>query len=285
MAEDSLTPEAPLAEDRQAKVEQIADLLTGKEPPAADADAEPKSQQAAQAPDPEAEPLADPEADAPELTPKAIAEQLGMTPTQLFRELKIPIEGGEPLTLEEVKKAGSRLREVSDVQESLEQQRVDFENEAMLQRQQMQELIGRLPPESLTTDFVAGVLQQHQTYVATETAALLEVRPDLKDAVKFKATRQLMVDFVKPYGFKAVEIDGIIDHRLAKFVIDMAEKDQRIRQLEKAGAHKPRADKRKSSTQPAKISRTRRTQQRADAAKGGTMQDKVAAVSALLQER
>ena len=163
---DDLTPEAPLAEDRQAKVEQIADLLTGQEPTKADAEDKPQGQQAAQAPAPEAEPQADKEADAPELTPKAIAEQLGMTATELFRELKIPIEGGEPLTLEEVKKAGSRLREVSDVQESLEQQRIDFENEQMTQRQQMQELIGRLPPDSLTNEFVQGVLQEHQTYVA-----------------------------------------------------------------------------------------------------------------------
>lgn len=285
MADQDLTDEPTLPQDRQAKVEQIADLLTGQEPTKADASDEPKSQQAAQTPDTQDEPQADTEADAPELTPKAIAEQLGMTATQLYRELRIPIEGGEPLTLEEVKKAGTRLREVSDVQESLEQQRVDFENQQMTQRQQMQSLIGKLPQESLTTDFVAGVLQEHQSYVAVETAALLEVRPDLKDAVKFKATRQLMIDFVAPYGFKPVEIDGIIDHRLAKFVIDMAEKDQRIRQLEKAGAHKPKADKRKSSTQPARQSRTRRNTQRAERAKGGTMQDKVAAVSALLGER
>ena len=289
MADDTpdneLTDEPTLPQDRAGKVEAIADLLAGQEPEPQGTEDKAPAQQAAQEPAPESEPQADNDADAPELTPTAIAEKLGMTATQLFRELRIPVEGGEPLTMEEVKAAGTQLREVSDVQETLQQQRVDFENETMLQRQQMQTLIGRLPPESLQPDFVQNVLNEHKEYVATETQALLVVRPDLKDAAKFKSTRQLMIDFVKPYGFKAVEVDGIIDHRLAKLVIDMAEKDQRIRQLEKDGAHKPRTDKRKRSTQPARQSRTRRNQQRADAATGGTQQEKVAAIAALLGDR
>lgn len=285
MAENDLTAAEQLPEDRQDKVEQIADLLQGKEPNTQGTEAEPTGQQAAQAPDPQVEPQADPDADASELTPKILAERLGMTATELFRELRIPIEGGEPLTLEEVKAAGTQLREVADVQESLAQQRVEFENETMLQRKQLQELVGQLPQESLTADFVQQVQATHQNYVAEETQALLKVRPDLKDAAKFKSVRQLMVDFVKPYGFRAVEVDGIIDHRLAKLIIDMAEKDQRIRQLEADGALKPRADKRKSSVTPARQSRTRRNQQRAAAAKGGTQADKVSAIAALLGDR
>jgi len=282
---DSLTADAPLPEDRQNKVEAVASLLSGQEPEPQGTEVEPPDQQVAQDLPPEPEPQAGPEADAPELTPKAIAKRLGMTPTQFFRDLRIPVEGGEPLTLEEVKAAGSQLREVNDVQETLEQQRVDFENETMLQRKQLQELVGQLPADTLTPEFVQSVAATHSNYVAEETQALLQVRPDLKDPAKFNSVRQLMVDFVKPYGFKAVEVDGIIDHRLAKLIIDMAEKDQRIRQLEADGAHVPKADKRKGSRTPARQSRTRRNQQRADAAKGGTRQDKVSAVAALLGEQ
>ena len=285
MPEPDLTADAPLPEDRQNKVEAVADLLKGQEPePLGTADRE-DGKQVAQDLTQEPEPQASPDADAPELTPKSIAKQLGMTPTQLFRELRIPIEGGEPLTLEEVKAAGSQLREVNNVQETLEQQRVDFENETMLQRKQLQELVGQLPADALTADFVQNVQATHQNYVAEETQALLQVRPDLKDPAKFNSVRQLMVDFVKPYGFKPVEVDGIIDHRLAKLIIDMAERDQRIRQLEADGALKPWQDKRKGSRTPARQSRTRRNQQRAEAAKGGTRQDKVAAVAALLGEK
>lgn len=285
MTEPGLTADAPLPEDRQNKVEAVASLLTGQEPEPQGTEDRQDGQQAAQDLTQEPEPQADSDADAPELTPKAIAERLGMTPTQFFRELRIPVEGGEPLTLEEVKAAGSQLREVNNVQETLEQQRVDFENETMLQRKQLQELVGQLPQESLTQEFVQQVQATHQSYVAEETQALLQVRPDLKDPAKFNSVRQLMVDFVKPYGFKAVEVDGIIDHRLAKLIIDMAEKDQRIRQLEADGAIQPKPDKRKGSRTPARQSRTRRNQQKVDAARGGTRQDKVAAVSALLGER
>ena len=282
--EQQLTGAAELPQDKQDKVERIADLLGGPVEPA-EADKTPEPAQAAQEPATEPEPQASEPAGADELTPTVLAEKLGITPTELFRELKIPIEGGEPLTLEEIKRAGSKLRGVSEVTETLEQQRVDFENEVMVQRQQLQSLIGELPQDTLTAEFVQGVQAKHSTYVATETQALLEVRPDLKDPAKFNATRQLMIDFVAPYGFRPAEIDGIIDHRLAKFVIDMAEKDQRIRQLEKDAAHKPRADRKRSGKVPAPVSATRRNRAAAAKAKGGSREDKVSAINALLGER
>jgi hypothetical protein len=281
--EQQLTGPAELPQDKADKVGRIADLLGGPdEPEGTEAQSEPT--QAAQEPDTEPEPQASEPADAEALTPQVLAERLGITPTELFRELRIPIEGGEPLTLEEIKRAGTKLRGVSEVTETLEQQRVDFENEVMTQRQQLQNLIGQLPQDSLSPEFVQNVTAIHSNYVATETQALLEVRPDLKDPDKFRAVRQLMIDFAAPYGFKAVEIDGIIDHRLAKFVIDMAEKDQRIRQLEKDAAHKPRADRKRQSRTPAPVSQTRRNRAAAARAKGGTREDKVSAINALLGE-
>ncbi len=89
-----------------------------------------------------------------------------------------------------------------------------------------------IPEDLLTDDLVAEVQVERQRYIDTERHALLQVRPDLNDSAKWSGLRSMLVDHLAPYGFRDVEIDQIVDHRLAKYVIDNAEREKRVRELQ-----------------------------------------------------
>ena len=266
-----------------ANVDQVAavtELITGGSPePAAtpgSGDASPNADPGA----PDTESGDQPGTD--DLTPTVLAERLGMTPKALFKDLKIPVDGGDPLSLEEFKSAGKQLRDVRDAQADLAEKRVAFENETMTQRQTLQGMLAKIPGELLTDDLVAGVQVEHQAYVEGERKALFGIRPDLQDAAKYSQVRQMLIEHLAPYGFRDVEVDGIIDHRLAKYVIDNAERQIRVKELEKSAekggqplsGHKPK---------PAAASKraTKKTSRR-NADKPRTLRDKAAEVAALL---
>ena len=270
--------EVPLAQDN--KVQQVADLLGGIAPavetppeptvPPGDGDIAPIE---AEAP-----------AESPEFTPSVLAEKLGIKPSELFETLKIPVDGGDSMTLGEFKDAGKELRTVRQTQDELAEAKVAHENSVMLQRQQLTAAIGKIPPGLLTQDMVLEVQADHARYVQTERAALIEVRPELNEPAKWSATRTMLIEHLKPYGFHSIEIDGIIDHRLAKYIIDNAERSQRIAKLELDGLTPvvpPKAARpTRAPRRPAKIESNRATVERGKRAKSN--QDKAREVAKLL---
>ena len=219
-----------------------------------------------------------------DLTPTSLAKQLGITPQALFKSLKIPVDGGEPLTLEQFKDAGKQLRDVTDAQNDLAEKRVAFENETMTQRQALSGMLAKIPTDLLTDDLVAGVQMEHQQYVEGERAALFGIRPDLQDGAKWSQVRSMLIQHLAPYGFRDVEVDNIVDHRLAKYVIDNAERAIRIAELEKTvekGAQKLSGSKPK----PAAVREVKQPRTNAPKIQNqGVMSEKVAEVAKLLGE-
>ncbi len=225
-------------------------------------------------------------AGADELTPTTLAEKLGIKPDELFTTLKIPVDGGEPLTLEEFKDAGKGLRGLKAAQNELAEQRVSFENTAMLQRQTIQAAIGKIPPNLLTPEVIADVQAEHGAHVESERLALHNLRPDLRDPAKWNATRALLIDHLQPYGFLPIEIDSIIDHRLAKYVIDNAERQKRIAELESEGLEPAKRPLSAPAGSPAPVSKRVREKDAIAAGKAAvTDRDKAVEVAKLIGAR
>lgn len=273
----------PEAQNQGEAVAQITDLLAGKvetptETPPGDGDIAPTDGQ----------PAADPQADSgdsdPELTPKSLAEQLGISTKQLFAQLKIPVDGGDAMTLGEFKDNGAALRGLNEAQNELAESKVNHENSVMHQRQMLQSAVARIPAEYITPEIVGELQAEYQQYVGLERNALHQVRPDLADAAKWNETRNLLVEHLRPYGFRAIEIDSIIDHRLAKYVIDNAERDKRVRQLNADGIQVADSAKlSKPSQQPAASSKRAASKTAVKRGKAvGSNQDKAAQVAKLL---
>ena len=267
--------EQPLAQDN--KTQAISNLLGGQAPAAVETPPEPTES-------PGDGGIAPIEAPEPELTPTSLAEKLGIKPAELFAQLKIPVDGGDAMTLSEFKDAGKELRAVRVTQNELAEKQVAFENGVMLQRQQLQTAIGKIPPELLTPEMIADVQTEHQNHIATERGLLLKVRPDLNDSGKWATMRELLVEHLAPYGFQAIEVDGIIDHRLAKYVIDNAERAQRIKALEAEGLLPKGKEKLAGTTRqpqkPAKAEKAKATVERGRRARSNV--DKAKEVAQLL---
>ena len=234
------------------------------------------------------QPAADPQADAgdsePELTPTSLAERLGISSKELFAQLRIPVDGGDAMTLGEFKDSGVEFRGLKEAQNTLADQKVEHENSVMLQRQMLQAAVAKIPAEYITPEIVQDLQTEYASYVHVERGKLHHVRPDLADAAKWNETRELLIEHLRPYGFHAIEIDAVIDHRLVKYVIDNAEREKRVRQLNADGIEvKDPAKLSKPSAKPQPASK--RGQSKVAVKRGkaaGSFQDKAAEAAKLL---
>jgi hypothetical protein len=261
----------PEAQNAGEAVEQISNLLQGKP---------------VETPEPSPEPGETPGEEEPPqaMTPAILAERLGLKPAELFEQFQIPVDGGDSMTLSEFKDAGVEFRGLKAAQDELAEAKVTFENNVMMQRQTLKKAMERLSPDVLTPELIAHVQEEQQQYITTERQALHNVRPDLRDPAKWDATRELLVAHLQPYGFSPIEVDSISDHRLAKYAIDNAEREQRVRQLNADGIEVETPPKLQApSAEPARASR--RAKEKPAATKPGkprTLQDKAGEVAALL---
>ncbi len=266
----------PQAQNQGEAVAQVTALLTGK--PAES----PSSREVAPSADvPPADPEGEEGSGEPELNPTSLAETLGLKPDELFSRLKIPVDDGEPLTLEEFKDAGKELRGLKSAQTEFAEQKVTHENSVMTQRLILQRALAKVPPQFLTEDVIAEVQQEQAKYVEGERLKLLAVRPDLKDPAKWNSTREALIPHLTPYGFLPVEIENLHDHRMRKYVIDNAERELRLKKLDADGIQVEETAKLQApSRKPAKP--VRRAEE-PKAAKGPkTLADKAQEVAALL---
>jgi hypothetical protein len=281
-------PEVPA--QNKDKVDQVVNLLGGLPP-------EPASGDAATLPDTETgdgfsteagSAIQPPQGDQPgtdDLTPASLAEKLGVKPSELFTRLRIPIDGADDLTLEEFKSAGKELRSVRKARDELAEQRVTFENEVMVQRQTLDAAIAQIPAGSLTPEMIQATQAKRAANVDAERRQLFTIRPDLRDAGKWGAMRDILVAHMRPYGFSPSEVDQIVDHRAAKYVIDNAERELRIKALEKDGlAPKKRAVADPSPKPAVKSSRRKKADAVVRGTRATTAKDKTAAVAALIGE-
>jgi len=277
-------PEVPA--QNKDKVAEVVNLLGGDTGEAPGTDAEPVPGPGDGSPTDAGSALLPPESgDDPgtdDLTPTSLAETLGVKPSELFKRLRIPIDGSEDLTLEEFKSAGKDLREVKKGRNELAEQKAKFENDVMVQQQTLQAALAELPPGQLTPELIQAGQAKRGAMIENERRQLLSIRPDLRDSGKWSTTRDLLVQHLRPYGFTAVEVDAIVDHRAAKYVIDNAEREQRIKELELEPVKRPVAG---SSPKPAGQSKRRQSDNAVERGKRAqTAQEKTAAVAALIGE-
>ena len=259
-------------------VEKISALLTGRP-----ADSPSGREAAPSAAQPPVEPEGDEGSGEPELTPTNLAETLGLKPDELFQRFKIPLDEGEPLTLEEFKDAGKELRGLQAAQSEFAEQKVAHENSVMMQRQILQRALAKVPPQFLTEDVVSEVQQEFAGYKEGELQKLLAVRPDLKDPAKWRSTQTALVEHLTPYGFMQVEIENLHDHRMRKYVIDNAEREQRVKKLDADGIQVTETPKLQApSGSPAKPLRRAEKPRTAKAGVPRTNADKAAEVAVLL---
>jgi len=161
------------------------------------------------------------------LDAKSLAEKLGVTVEEVY-SMKFPYgEGGDAITLGELKDAGIRARTIDQESESLSDERNSFINEQMKSRSELQNIVSMLP-DGIPPELVQAANYQHQQAVQRERVSLLETIPDWRDVAVEKLAREAIATNLKQYGFQDVEISNMLDHRLVKLIHDFTRMRQKI---------------------------------------------------------
>tara|TARA_R110000796_G_scaffold23154_1_gene66660 strand:- start:183 stop:1052 length:870 start_codon:yes stop_codon:yes gene_type:complete len=198
------------------------------------------------------------EADVAPLDAKGLAEKLEMDIKDVYA-IKFNYGDGESLTLGELKDLGGRAATIDAESESLEQSRDQFANLNMTARQELQSLVSLLPVEALSPDLLQAAKVQKETIVYNERIKLLNVIPDWKDPAIEAGARASMLENLKEYGFREVEAESMMDHRLVKLLHDYT----RLRARVKPGQDAVKAFKANKGKKPNRTNSRRRQESQA----------------------
>ncbi len=240
-------------------LDDVAELLADKDTP------------------PATPPAGDPPADD---TLAALAEAQGVKVEDLYK-LTIPMrDGGEPVTLGDLKDRAAKAQNLDLLSVEIEDRRTEFENSMIRARQELSEVVSLLP--EVPPALIERARAAHLENVDRERAALLVVKPEWADEGTFRRAQDDILEAVADYGFRRSDLDLVIDHRLTKLLHDFAGLKKRVAaanaRVKEIRDAQPKGGKRVSEE---KQRRTRRDAA-AERAKTGSTGDKVAAVGNLL---
>lgn len=156
-----------------------------------------------------------------DLDANGLAEKLNITVAELYKVKFKYGDKGESLTLGELKDVGARANQLDDEAEMLIDDRTRLDNDNMKSRVEIQNIVSLLPAEALTPELMQKSKEQHESLVRQERIALHETIPGWKEPSVELEARLAMNAHLAEYGFKEVEANYMIDHRLIKFIHDM----------------------------------------------------------------
>jgi hypothetical protein len=209
--QDSTASQQPLEEPSQGELDQIASLLFG-EP---DAQPEPS----AETPPAEGEtPAAEDPADGPEKDePDAIDQP---EKAEVDYGMLIPITGGEPVTLGELKDAWQNhqaaMLDVQDRENAVLRKTQDFE--------QLLSFLDQLPPAAIEI-----AEKRRKAMYAREMPKLAAAIPGFETAEGAREVIKVMAEAAKQYGISEDELGMVMDSRYIKWMYDAAKREKAIR--------------------------------------------------------
>lgn len=176
---------------------------------------------------------------------KALAEKAGVRVTDLtftiddgdgkgpqqvsYADLKAGYAGAEKLAAERMAFETAQ----SEESQKLLAARRDFEN-----------IVSMIPPESWPENLKAALAEQSRQTADYESRMTLQAIPAWKDAETMQADRADMQKYLEQWGYSAVEVDNIFDHRALAFVRYHTRLVKRVAELE--AAQKPTQSRRGS---------------------------------------
>lgn len=161
------------------------------------------------------------------MTPKVLAEKLGITPKELYSDLSIDVGEGKTLTLSELKDRGKELMAVDGARDKVEAHREKMENEYLRKNREIAFLANKYGNQ-LSPDDQKQLASAHSAYVARENAATLESIPDWQDRETMTHDFGLINDVLEEYGFSQSEKSAFVDHRYVKLARDFSRLKERL---------------------------------------------------------
>ncbi len=204
---------------------------------------------------PQEDPTDDPAPDEDQPLPgtvKQLAERLGVKPGDIYKALKIDLDGVE-VSLGEFKDRAKELHRVDVLLAEAESHRTASQNETLRQSRALSIAMARLG-RALTPGEVAQADEQHNEYLKGENQKTLNVISEWSDATvqssELKAIGKLLIE----YGLSPAEIQGVADHRQIKILNDFARLRSRMKSasdsVQRKKGSKPGKARRRTADKP-----------------------------------
>jgi len=123
------------------------------------------------------------------------------------------------MTLGQVKDRFNDVLNVESAKASLLDERTEQQNEVLVARQELQNVIAMLG-DSLSPELLQHARQQQNVMISQEAAKIIDVLPQWKDQAVFQADRTKINALLTNYGFSSAELSNLYDHRLIKLAFD-----------------------------------------------------------------
>lgn len=217
-------------------------------------------------------------------TLQSLAEKSGLDLKELYA-VAVPLgDGREATTLGGLKDQFQEYSRLVEKTEAFEENRTEFENNMIRSRAELQQIIAKLPAESLSQELLAEVASEYAETRQREQTALLSVKPDWKDPAAYALAQDQILETASEYGFTRHDLNAVIDHRLIKLLHDFHVMRVRFKDANAGlkrvveASRQPRAKRARGA--PAKELKTTVETARKP---GASSQDKAAAIAAVIR--
>ena len=218
-----------------------------------------------------------------ELGFRDLAESAGLDLKELYA-VEIPLGDGVKFTLGDIKDRARELLGVDSSRDLLEQDRTSAENEKLVARQELQTVVA-LMGQNLSPELVEHARSELRQSIALERERTFQAIPEWKEPEVAMRERGQINTYLKSYGFSEAELNNVYDHRLLKLARDSQINQAKLRTATENAAPVRRLPRAPGKPQTRGQARRLRRKQTIERGKGGTVDQKINAVSELIAPR
>ena len=160
------------------------------------------------------------------ITPKDLAEKLGISPKELYEQLSIKV-GDKDISLSEFKDRAKELVVSDEKLASAEKYKLDSENDLMLKNQALMQAV-KATGIQLSPQMLQQAQESNEQYGREQAAATLQAIPDWQDVAVQNSDYELIRSMQSQYGFSEAEAGQMRDHRIVKMMRDYSQMSKRL---------------------------------------------------------
>lgn len=153
-------------------------------------------------------------------------------------------EGGDPVTIEQLKDSYKQREDFSLRELEFEERRTQQESELLRASAELQEILQALPANAVRKDVLEKIRAKSEKTAAIERQRTLDAIPEWKDEARRTDELSAMVKHLEAYGIPKTYLQQVMDHRHFKYIRDNMLRERRIREaIAKVRAGKPEGGK------------------------------------------
>ena len=216
---------------------------------------------------------------------QTLAEKSGLTLDEVYA-VAVPLgDGRDPTTLGALKDQFQDYSRLVEKTETFEVSRLEFENNMIRSRAELQEIVKLLPQGAVTDELIAEASRTYAETRQKEQTALLAIKPDWKDPAAYSLAQDQILETASEYGFNRADLNAVMDHRLIKLLHDFHVMRKRFADANASVKRVVNVNRQKRANRSQGAPARELNAQIADATKGKSTQDKALAIAALLNKR